>query len=286
MITNQTRQKWNDFVMKNKLLTWLYVKYMQSFVHNMKRKDDKNHLKFYKRKGMFDWVAIETTDICTRRCEYCPLSQSPRKNFLDEIIFYRILNELKEINYRGKICFSNYGGPLVDERLPIFVRKTREYFPDLFINMSTNGDLLTPEKFREIIDAGMNEICITQHGDIEPNNHRRLKLELTDEEKKHIIWINLNKDSLLSNRGGTVEVNSKRIAKKICYQTTLIIRADATITLCCHDYFGEITLGDLKKKSIMDIWDDSKNIAIRKNLYNGFAVNTMCKKCYLFQEAK
>jgi len=281
---NTTRQKWNDFVMKSKFLTNCYVSYMHYFVKKMKDSNDKISLKHYGIKDMFTWVAIETTDICTRRCEYCPLKNAPRHNYLDSEIVYRVLDDLKARDYIGKICFSNYGEPVLDNRLPDFVKKAREYFPHTLINMSTNGDVLTPEKFRELVEAGMNEFDITQHGPVEPANHKRLKEELNAEEKKLIIWIKIDDDSLLSNRGGNVEVKSKRIPKKICYQSTLIVRADETVTLCCHDYFGEITLGNLREENIYDIWFNPDNVKLRDDLYHGVANRNICKKCYLFNE--
>jgi len=256
---------------------------MHGFVHRKKKKNDYFSRGNYGVPDVFDIVAIETTDECTRRCSYCPLSQGNTRNYLPEEVVMKVLTELKFKKYKGAFCFSNYGEPCLDNRLLLFINLTRMLFPDAFINMSTNGDLLTPELFRALIKVGINEIDITQHGAVEPTNHRKLKEELTKEEKKKIIWVKLDENSILSNRGGTVKVNSKRIPKKICYQSTLIIRANGTVTLCCHDYFGEITLGDAKTENVFDIWFKPENVQIREELYNGIAKKYICKKCYLFQ---
>jgi radical SAM protein with 4Fe4S-binding SPASM domain len=189
---------------------------------------------------------------------------------------------LKAINYKGNICFSNYGEPLLDKRLESFVRMAREYFPKSNIFIATNGDLLTVERFRNLVKAGMSKFFITQQGNPIPKNHILLKKVLTEEEKKFVGWYYLDENGFLQNRGGYVKVKSKRIPKKICNLNSLIIKADGLVCACCQDYFHDINMGNSKTEKIMDIWFSPTFKSLRKNLMKGKAEYELCKKCYLF----
>jgi len=68
---------------------------------------------------------IETLTACNLRCSYCPNSVYERgliKNNqeMETKLFFKIINELAELNWIGDIQPHSYGEPLLDERLPSF----------------------------------------------------------------------------------------------------------------------------------------------------------------------
>jgi 8-amino-3,8-dideoxy-alpha-D-manno-octulosonate transaminase len=47
-------------------------------------------------------------------------------------LFYKIINELWLIKYRGQITPTFYGEPLLDKRLPEFIEYLKTKLPDSF----------------------------------------------------------------------------------------------------------------------------------------------------------
>lgn len=273
----------NDIIVRNSLLASAFIGYTRLSVNAREQFYNAKSMLQYGKTDMFNNVAIETTTECTRRCSYCPESLDFKKRFvMGENLVKSILLQLKEIDYKGDICFNNYGEPLLDKRLESFVSIARRYFPKANIFIATNGDLLTVKRFRSLAKAGMNKFFITQQGNPIPKNHILLKESLTDEEKKLVGWYYLDENSLLQNRGGYIKLKSKRIPKKICNLNTLIIKADGIVCACCQDYFHDINIGDAKAAKIMDIWYSPTFKSLRKNLMRGITERDICKKCYLF----
>ena len=73
------------------------------------------------------------------------------------------IDELAEIGYHGRICPVFYGEPLLEKRLVDFMRYIRTKLPKSWIEIYTNGDLLTPEKYSLLQQAGVDLFFITQH---------------------------------------------------------------------------------------------------------------------------
>ena len=60
-------------------------------------------------------IEIEINHDCNRACAYCPNSSLKRKNQgqMSERLFLRLLGQLKEIGYRGRISYHFYNEPLL-----------------------------------------------------------------------------------------------------------------------------------------------------------------------------
>jgi len=132
---------------------------------------------------LFDSVEIETISICNRKCSFCPLAydDTPGEIMADET-FDKIINELKELNFKGEIAFSGYGEPLLDKQLRSRVEKIKKELGS-FIEIVTNGDFLTYKKFKELVSMGVNVFRLSQHGK-EPS------------EQIKLLFSNIKKDEL------------------------------------------------------------------------------------------
>lgn len=59
----------------------------------------------------------------------------------------------------------------------------------------------------------------------------------------------------------------------------MIIRPDGKLSLCCNDAYGELTLGDVSKNSILDEWYGAPYQRVRGSLFEGRKNCDLCKKC-------
>ena len=122
-------------------------------------------------------VYIEQTKYCNFKCFYCIHSTRDeaggefralghREQHMDEAFFEKILRELKEFPHDGikRIVFSGLGEPLMNPHLPEYIRMVVEAGIAGRVEIITNGLLLTPEKSRALVAAGITNINISVQG--------------------------------------------------------------------------------------------------------------------------
>ena len=112
----------------------------------------------------FRSVAIEISTYCNRTCYYCPnvLEETP-VDFMTEETFNKIIDQLKEIDFSGSILYHFYNEPLLDKRLPSFIRHVKKNLPNCVSRIVSNGDFLSVDLADDLIDAGILDISITIH---------------------------------------------------------------------------------------------------------------------------
>ena len=88
----------------------------------------------YGNPDMFNDIIIETTTQCNRRCGYCPNSVYDRSlkhnsHLMSEHLFMKIINDLKEMRFAGRISPHFYGEPLLDKRLYRLMKYAHDTLP-------------------------------------------------------------------------------------------------------------------------------------------------------------
>lgn len=220
-------------------------------------------------------VDIETTTFCNRKCTFCPkyYDSSPQKEMSNEL-FYKILDYLEGISFKGWVQLSHYGEPLMDNRLLGFVKDIKSRL-NVRIQFFTDGDMLTPAMAGEFLRNGVDKIYVSQH-DSQPS--RQIK-ELTNHNwGGRVLFSVVNMSSrALSNRCGSVKVDS--LNPLYCSLNKMIIRADGTVPLCCNDYYNEVTFGNINDNTIVEIWKNELYGNVRRNLKHGKFNLDACKRC-------
>jgi len=252
---------------------------LYEFLWKLKHYFDILYYKFNKKAdSIFKLVEIETCPICNRKCSFCPLSQDKNlPQMMSDELFNKIMNELKELHFKGSVFLSSYGEPLLDKRLAGFAKRIKaELFSKIIIN--TNGDFLTIEKFRELVSAGIDTIVVSQH-DKEPSLAiKNLFSEISPIERRHLVFQVVNEDLPLGNRGGSVEVKTLRTLFD-CPIRNIYIRADGNVRFCCDDYYCEVKLGNVNQSNLIDIWNSPFYKKIRNEIRRGIFNLEICKKC-------
>lgn len=116
---------------------------------------------------MFRIVEIETINRCNGKCAFCPVNVTePQRKYakMSDELFYKIIDELSAINYDGMISLYSNNEPLLDERIISFANYAREKVQSAFINLATNGSLLTIEKVNELY-APLDACTIDNYSD-------------------------------------------------------------------------------------------------------------------------
>jgi 8-amino-3,8-dideoxy-alpha-D-manno-octulosonate transaminase len=193
-------------------------------------------------------------------------------------VFQKVIDELAEMNFKGKIMPHHYGEPLLDTRLEKLVSYTKKKLPKSIVVIYTNGDFLTLSRYWKLRKAGVDQFYVTNHDNHTPVHIQKL---LKDPEiSPTIIFYSLNKKTTpLFNRGGLVKTNKTIIINKCSNVNNLIIDYRGQVTLCCNDYLSKYKFGDVAKEKVIDIWNQPDYVKLRQQINQGVFKLPICQDC-------
>ncbi|GMQ62625.1 radical SAM/SPASM domain-containing protein [Vallitalea maricola] len=239
---------------------------------------------------LFQTIEIETINRCNGTCSFCPINHNidPRPfKLMDRELFVSIINQLKDIDYSGSIGLYSNNEPLLDKRIFEFLKLTRESLPKAKLYLFTNGSLLTVDKFEEIMKY-LDWITIDNYNDNLILNDRVKEIYeyALSKPYQNKIHIYLRKENeILTNRSGQAKNRTKKKhkLKSVCLYPfeQVVIRPDGKLSLCCNDATGKVTMGDLTKDTLINIWNNDKYCTTRKNMLKDRSLNYLCKDCDL-----
>ena len=255
------------------------------------RNETRNYLAHYYDKGempLFSSVEIEVINRCNGSCPFCPVNKNtdPRKLIkMETSLFHKIIDELGELDYNGRLALHSNNEPFLDDRIIDFAKYAREHVPHAFLYMYTNGTLLTIEKFNAIIPY-LDRMVIDNYDD---------ELRLHDNVKKiHLmcrrngrldrkVEIHVRKiNEVLNTRGGQSPNNNKRRTYSmscILPFKQMVIRPDGKTSLCCNDPYGKYSLANLNELNIKDAWYSEPYQKIRSQIRKGRSCIDLCRYC-------
>ena len=225
---------------------------------------------------------IEINSFCNRKCNFCPNHGHTREiAYLDRSLFYKLINDLKKMKFRGKLTFSLFNEPLLDNRLLEFISHVRKELPSVFLYLTTNGDLLNIHMWRMLRGAGLDSVHITLYDPEANKNIKNLLVKLSPEEKNHLYIHSLD---YICNRAGLVNTNGSASLplKKYCTRPfyRLSVNYMGRAVLCCNDYFGRVEMGDLRVQPVSAIWRSKLYRHYRKRLFfKDRAHLKLCDRC-------
>ena len=248
--------------------------------------------KLYNKPELFNHIEIETINRCNGYCDFCPVSvhhDTRQYKIMDINLFERIVNQLAEINYDGKIALFSNNEPFLDADIIDKHKYTRDKLPHARMHLFTNGTLLNIEKFSSIIKY-LDELIIDNYQQelklIKPCKEIQDYCEQHPELKSKVTIVLRKPHEILSTRGGDAPNREKFCmypkAKCVLPFKQMIIRPDGKVSLCCNDPLGKNTLGDASKSSLLDIWNNDRFKMVRQCLYYGREHWNHCQYCDTF----
>lgn len=235
-------------------------------------------------------IRVECTNACNATCIICPHQRMKRPvAVMADELYERIVSECAGHSIH-EFNLHNFGEPLMDRKLEDRIRLAKEAgLPK--VKIFSNGSLLTEERIRGLLKAGLDEIVISFDGATREefemirsnlkfdtvvgnvNTLIRLRNELRSPLHIRLTCCStqdISQTRLLLPREGVDNFTLTKIhnwategeapssnTRKPCSRVwrTFTILASGEVALCCLDYDGRIILGDLKSgQSIRDIW--------------------------------
>ena len=273
------------------------------FIDNStKRKKEivKNNLTIIDGIPIFSIIEFNIIGTCNRDCSFCPVSNptvyKKTKEGISLELFQKIVIDLQDINYKGKILFSAFSEPLLHKHVKELIQIAKKYLPNIRLEMVSNGDLLTVKKLKQLYEAGLDTINISMYdGPHQIDYFNNIVIEA--KVPKEIVVLrrryfeNGNYGITISNRAGLVNSNEYRDQnesailelplKQPCYYPFYMILVDynGDVLLCPHDWSKKLKFGNLKTEKLFDIWNNNILNSVRKKLSIGDRNFAACKTC-------
>tara|TARA_Y100000590_G_scaffold305812_1_gene344963 strand:+ start:202 stop:1125 length:924 start_codon:yes stop_codon:yes gene_type:complete len=239
---------------------------------------------------LFSWLDINPTELCNRRCVFCPRSDVdlyPNQNLHISLdLCSKIADELRSLNYKGGVALSGYGEPTLH---PEFIEMVKIFGKDIRTELITSGDFITPQVAADLYKAGISQILVSLYNgphQVEPFHEIFAKAKVP---RSHYFlrdrWYNMESDYgvKLTNRAGTVtEGNQVEVLEnRPCFYThySMSIDWNGDVLLCVQDWNKKIKMGNLNNQSLLEVWSSPNFNKYRKVLGNGKRALMPCKAC-------
>jgi len=228
--------------------------------------------------------------MCNRKCNFCPKSDdsiAPNLNHhMAKKLYIKIAKELKSLNYKGTVMLAGYGEPMMHKNFNDLVKIFSKVCNT---EMTINGDFLTVNKIKKLINSGINKIVISLYDGVEQiDKFNKMFKEAGVNQDKYILrdrWYSADEDFgvKLTNRAGVISFgNQPKIDNnKPCYYPhySMMIDWNGDCYLCTQDWTRRVKTGNLVYSSLIDVWQSSILKKYRKHLKNGKRDLYPCKNC-------
>jgi len=217
-------------------------------------------------------VEIEIGVRCNRACSYCPnstIGSTSSSSFMEINLFERIMVQLSEIAFSGRLSFHFYNEPLMRKDLEVLVTIARRALPRAYLVLYTNGDLLTDARYSSLLEAGIDFFIVTRHDSerMKPRLHQRVQFP---------------PDLDISGRAGAVAGVAEPL-RRVCHAPSemLIVLVNGDVVLCHEDARREVVVGNLDHSTIGDIWFGDYLERFRHHLMRGRRqeAGSICARC-------
>ena len=250
--------------------------------------------KFHAKYGhfpVFQQVLIETRTDCNNHCPFCPhfFNEKPL-GIMEWNCYTNIIEQLCEIKYNGRVALMLSNEPLLDDRLEDMISYAKSKSQRLFLDITTNGRLLTVELIDRFFGLGLDNININDYrGDADKYPQ---KWSAYLEPIYAAYWNNpkvsfkhRRLDESLPNYAGNIPQAFNKADFGFCNYPfrKLTIAYNGNILLCCDDFMYDTCFGNVFSDNLIDCWNNPELNEIRLSLLDNKRIR-LCKRCNDFQD--
>ena len=233
------------------------------------------------------YIQLETTNHCNAKCRFCPHYKFEKKGFMSDELYDKILSEAQQLPNLAEIIPMLTGEPFLDKKFIPRLAKLREMFPNIAIEVYTNGSLLTEAVVAQLKDIPNVRYSVSLNG-LNPDTRKavmglddyfdvvlgvkamervgikyRVTMvaypEIPREEMKAFIDSGGMVIQYQSWAGTQYPYERRRWTSCARALTAMTVRYNGDVTLCCFDPFGEVSFGNLNTETIEEIWTSDKH---------------------------
>lgn len=240
---------------------------------------------------LFSQVIIETQTDCNRKCTFCPQHHQER-NFkkIEWQVYKKIIDELARIGFAGRVALFITNEPLLETRLLKMIRYAKNKSSRLFLDITTNGKLLSINKVDSLLKAGIDNININDYRSDREKNPNGFSKNITElfqifRSNPKISFNRRSTKEILSNYAGVIEQENKIPISEFCNYPfrKIAFSADGNLILCCNDYMYRTNFGSILENNVENLWNTEKLNKYRMNLLSKKRCG-LCEGCNEVQD--
>jgi radical SAM protein with 4Fe4S-binding SPASM domain len=195
---------------------------------------------------------------------------------MTKVLWKKIMDQLADLKFCGRIGPHFYNEPLLDKRLPELIEYARAVMPFCWLQINSNGDLLNEKIMLELYRHGVNFFFITNY-----DEEDKPELQLLEADYPALIKVVKNSEMWRTDRGGKI-FHKEKILNSPCLRpaSQLVVNWEGKVLLCCMDYYAQYSFGDLKQQSLRKIWHNTRFTETKHNIALSRQKGlTICHKC-------
>lgn len=247
---------------------------------------------------------LESTVLCNSRCVMCPNRFIERAPFMPVDAFKRVADEAYDLGAR-EFSLSQYGEPLIDPDLETRIAYLRRH--DVMVMLFTNGSLMSRDRAKSLIDAGLTNCAFSLDGGTKETYERiRVGLDFDTvvanirnfiatgcETRVHQVIMEANQHERVEFEGADnsigfcegrwgVPAYTDQYTDEPCVSPfqTLTVLTNGEVPVCCQDWDGKYTMGNAFTKGVAAVWDGHRYNRFRHRMLNGHKRGfPLCREC-------
>jgi len=271
---------------------------------NIERKQPSiNSVQIHDGLPLFSFIELNINEICNRKCPFCPRAEPekyPNQNIhMDVALAENIASQLADLDFKGIVNISGTGEPLLTKHITDIVKPFGD--KGIHIEIVTNGDVLVRKKGKQLIhdlySVGLCQFVVSMYdGPQQIELFDTLFANCDIDKSLYSLrdrWYDESEDYglLYTNRAGNIgfqhlsDIAKEKLmksGKSACFYThySMMIDWNGNALLCCQDMYNRtVNFGNVKDRSLLDIWKDAKLMEFRNKLKNGERSLSPCSNC-------
>lgn len=260
-------------------------------IHNHSIATDAAFLKSYKVNNgqypLFQQVLIETRTDCNNHCPFCPHSYNDKPlGIMSWVTYVRIIEDLVNLGFAGRVALMVSNEPLLDNRIIKMIDFAKSKSTRLFLDITTNGRLLTLDFVDTLFEHGLDNLNINDYRGDRNEFPEKVSLNLIPivNAYRHNPKLTLQKrsyDEQLPNYGGNTPLcNNAQNVLTFCNFPfrKLVLDYMGNVVVCCNDFLSTTNMGNIHDKTLYECWNAKEFNQYRDALVNGVRIG-LCSKC-------
>lgn len=256
---------------------------------------DVDYLKVYYQKygkfPMFKQVLVETRTDCNNHCLFCPHAFNNKPlGIMNWECYTTIIDQLCEIQYNGRVALMLSNEPLLETRLEKMIEYAKDKSQRFFLDITTNGRLLTVPIVDKLFKLGLDNININDYRgdrDICPekwSSYLEPVFKAYGNNPK-VSFKRRRLDENLPNYAGNIPQKFNPEDYGFCNYPfrKLTIAYNGNILLCCDDFMYDTNFGNVMKDNLIDCWNHPDLNRARFSLLENSRIG-LCKRCNDYQD--
>ena len=253
-------------------------------------------------------ILIDPCDLCNFRCHFCFQSKMDfQGSSMNEQTFARVLDQLRDFEKPINVVhLFGLGEPLLNKKVPDYVRLLKESEVARETAITTNGSLLTEDISRRLVDAGLDRLSVSLNGVDDASFQKNVGTHVSFQQiYKQIqyfykirgachLHVKINGESFdeaqrvrfgrMYDGEASVWETSADDRRIVCPQMfyELLIHSDGSVSPCCVDYgYKAENLGNVYESDLQKIWNGSRLKNLRVQELQGWEDSSykFCREC-------